>query len=708
MNKSLNIKTNITFVMFFIIVCLVFYKIYIIQFKEGSYWREKSKKITTKFIEVEASRGNIYDQNYNLLATSLPYYDIGIDVNVPGLDDKTFNQKKDSLALMLSKIFPQKSKKQYLAILNKARQEGDRYVLIQRKVSYQDLQKVKQFPILRNGKKGGLVVFQTSKRILPFRYLAARTIGMVRENIKPIGLEGAYDSILRGVSGKRLMQKIAENVWRPVNDDEEIQAKNGKDIVTTLDINIQDVAEHALLNALIKNQATYGSVILMETKTGKIKAIANLVKKDSVTYEESLNFAIGYPSEPGSTFKLASVLALLEEYDVSIDEKINVGNGECTYYNQTMRDAHPPHSSIITLEEAFKTSSNVGISKIVTKYFSKNPDRFVYHLSCFHLEKPYNIEIPGEGIPRIKHPKDKDWYGTTLPWMSIGYESLLTPLHILMLYNLVANNGTIVKPMFVERIEYNGKAIKTFTPQIIAENVLKPTTIQKAKQLLRSVVESGTAKGLNISTFKVAGKTGTAQIAKKGRYYTNQNDKTYLASFVGFFPLEDPLYTCIVTIHSPSKGIYYGGLVAGPVFKEIAEKVYSTNLQTIPPLNDKDNQIIHLPFLCGTTVTKLDYLSQKLHLPSLNTSTNNDSLIAPLFEDSLQYHRKPQSVLTLIQKNIMPDLKGMAISETLPILESKGLKIILKGNGWIVNQSIPPYSKIQNGQKLILTLNSKI
>lgn len=703
MEKTFNIKTNLTFILFVITGMFILYRIYVIQFKEGEYWRKKSKEITTKFIEVQASRGNIYDQNYNLLATSIPFYDIGMDVNVPELTDKTFNSKKDSLALMFSKIFPQKSKKEYLALLNKARQSGDRYILIKRKADYKELQEVKKFPILRDGKKGGLVVFQTSKRILPFKQLAARTIGMARENVKPVGLEGAYDSILRGKSGKRLMQKIAGDVWRPINDDEEIQAQNGKDIVTTIDINVQDVAEHALLKALIKNQASYGSVILIETQTGKIKAIANLKQKDSVTYEEELNFAIGYPSEPGSTFKLASALALFEEYNIDINEKINVGNGECTYYNQKMKDAHPPYAPVITFEEAFKTSSNVGISKIVTKYFSNNPQRFIYHLSRFHLDKPYNIDIPGEGIPKIKKPGDKDWYGTTLPWMSIGYETMLTPLQILMLYNLVANNGTIVKPMFVEKIEYNGKTIAAFDTQIIAQNVLKPSTIEKAKKILRAVVESGTAKSLNISAFKVAGKTGTAQIAKKGKYYTNNNDKTYLASFVGFFPLENPLYTCIITISSPSKGIYYGGLVAGPVFKEIAEKVYSVNLQTIQPLNNKPDNLIHLPFIAGISNERINSLQQYIKIPFKNT---NALLSNPLYEDSLNYNQNIMDVTKVLNKNIMPDLKGVSITDILPLLENKGLKVIINGEGWIAGQSIPPNTKIQKGQKLILTLKN--
>lgn len=702
MHKTINIKTNITFIFFLIAAIAIIVRIYIIQFKEGDFWRKRSKEITTKFIEVQASRGNIYDEHYNLLATSLPFYDIGIDVNVPGLDDKTFNSKKDSLALMLNKLFPKKTKKEYLAMLNKARQEGDRYILIKQKAGYEELQAVKKFPIIRNGKKGGLVVFQTSKRILPFKYLAARTIGMARENIKPVGLEGAYDSILKGKSGKRLMQKIAGDVWRPINDEDEIQAKNGNDIVTTLDINIQDVAEYALLKALIKNQANNGSVILIETQTGKIKAIANLKQKDSITYEEELNYAIGYPLEPGSTFKLASALALFEEYNIDINEKIQVGNGECVYYNQKMKDAHPPHSDVITFEEAFKTSSNVGISKIVTKYFSKNPERFVHHLSRFHLDKPYDIDIPGEGLPKIKKPGDKDWYGTTLPWMSIGYETLLTPLHILMLYNLIANNGTIVKPMLVEKIEYNGKVIKQFQPQIIAQNILKESTIEKAKQITRAVVESGTAKSLNITNFKVGGKTGTAQIASKGKYYTSENDKTYLASFVGYFPFENPLYTCIVTIQSPSKGIYYGGLVAGPVFKEIAEKVYSTNLQTIQPLNQKNNSIIHLPFIAGTYSDKIKYLSAHINLP-----INNDliGLTSSLGEDSAHYHQKPIDIIQQLQNDIMPNLKGLSLTQTLPLLEKKGIKVIINGEGWISQQSIPPNTKIKKGQKIILTLN---
>lgn len=708
--RNFNIKTNITFIFFLFIGGLIIFKIYKIQYAEGDYWRKLSKEITTQFIEVQASRGNIYDQNYSLLATSLPYYDIGIDINVPGLDDKMFNKKKDSLCLMLNKIFPEKSKKEYLKLLNKARNNGDRYVLVKYKASYQELHALKNFPILRNGKKGGLVVLQTSKRILPFKYLAARTVGLSRDGVKPVGLEGAYDSILKGVSGKRLMQKIAGDVWRPVNDEDEIEAKNGKDIVTTIDINIQDVAEHALMNALIKNQATYGSVILMEVKTGKIKAIANLTKKDSLIYEENLNYAIGYPSEPGSTFKLASVLTLFEAYNVAVNEKINVGNGECSYYNKTMKDAHAPHTDIITLEEAFKTSSNVGISKIVTKYFSKNPEKFIAEIEKLHLHLPYGIDIPGEGQPMVKHPKDKDWYGTTLPWMSIGYESLLTPLDILMLYNTVANNGTIVKPAFIDHFEYNGKVLKKFQPEIIAQNVLKPATIQKARYLMEQVVESGTAKSLSISHFKVAGKTGTAQIARKGKYYTSNNDKLYLASFVGYFPADNPLYSCIVTINSPSKGVYYGGAVAGPVFKEIAEKVYATNLQNMEPLNNKSNHLVNLPFISGNYFGNINYVSQALHIPAPKLQTSSDGdIVSFINADSINYHIATDYqgiVLKHFDKNIMPDLTGLSIKEILPILENKGLKVLIKGTGWIAKQSIPPKSKIQKGQRLLLTLQN--
>lgn len=681
----------------------ILYRICVIQFVEGEQWKAKAEAFTTKVEDMEAVRGNIFDVNGALLATSLPYYEIAVDINAPSITDKLYKGNRDSLAFLLSELFHDKGPREYLKLLNKARRDKDRYLLLKRNVSYKDLQTLKTFPILRKGKRGGLVTLQTNKRERPFQMLAGRTIGMSRPGIKPVGLEGAFDSVLMGISGKRLMQKIAGDVWRPINDENEVEPKDGSDLYTTIDINIQDVAEQALLRSLVKNKAAYGCAILMEVKTGEIKAIANLTKSynDSTTYSESLNYALGYPSEPGSTFKLASVLATIDEFNVNLNEKIEVGNGTCMFYDRPMKDAHPPETNVITLQRAFETSSNVGISKIVTKYFSKNPKAFIHKLNSFHLNEKLGLSIPGEGIPRIKQVKDKDWYGTSLPWISIGYESLVTPLQTLTLYNAIANNGTMVKPHFVKEIRRNGTVVKRFEPEIIDEKIVKNSTIAKAKQLMEGVVENGSGKGLNITAFKVGGKTGTAQIAKNGDY--KKGGTTYQGSFVGYFPADNPLYTCIVIINSPSKGNYYGGLVAAPVFKEIAEKVYSNSVDFLKPINQKNTLITKSPELLTTKSEELNYVVSSLGIPiQLNDS---QGYVRNSKKDSLKINVTQINIESQLKKGIMPDLSGLSAKDALYLLENNGVYVKLQGYGSVKKQSIEAGQKFNKGNKITLTLS---
>jgi cell division protein FtsI (penicillin-binding protein 3) len=604
--KDILSRTYLTYIFMCVFALAIFYRLCVIQFIEGEDWRSKAEAFTTKVEDMEAVRGNIFDANGALLATSLPYYEVAVDINAPSITEKFYKENRDSLCLMLSNLFLDKSQRDYLKILNKARKENDRYVVLKRNVSYKDLQTLKTFPIFRKGKRGGLVTLQTNRRERPFQMLAGRTIGLARAGIKPVGLEGAFDSVLMGVSGKRLMQKIAGDVWRPINDENEVEPKDGSDLYTTIDINLQDVATHALLKTLMKNDASHGCAILMEVKTGEIKAIANLTKdiKDSISYSESFNYAIGYPTEPGSTFKLASMLAVIDDYGVSLDEKINVGNGECSYYNKTVKDAHNPESPILTVQRVFETSSNVGVTKLITKYYSKNPQQFADKLNSFHLNRKLGIAIPGEGIPFIPQTRTRHWSGITLPQLSYGYESLITPLHTLTLYNAVANDGKMVKPRFVKEIRRNGVTVKRYESEILINQIVKKETIVKVKKLLEGVVQNGSGKTLNITAFKVGGKTGTAQIAKLGARkgsgktaYGDVGDRSYQASFVGYFPADNPLYTCIVVINSPSNGVYYGAAVAGPVFKEIAEKVYSSSINCIDPINHKRNLIKKVPFV---------------------------------------------------------------------------------------------------------------
>jgi len=709
--KDILSRIYLVYILLCIFAISILYRIFVIQFVQGDEWKAKAEAFTTKVHEIEAVRGNIFDVNGALLATSLPYYEIAIDINAPSIDDKLFREKKDSLAYSLHDLFKDKSENQYLKILNTARKTKDRYVVLKRNVSYKELQILKKFPILRKGSKGGLVTLQTNKRERPFQLLAARTIGLSRPGIKPVGLEGAFDDSLKGEGGRRLMQKIAGDVWRPINDENEVEPKDGADLYTTIDINIQDVAEHALLKALLKNNASHGCVVLMEVKTGAIKAIANLTRggKDSTEYSETLNYAIGYPTEPGSTFKLASLLAVIDDYNVSLEEKINVGNGKCMYFNIPVTDAHPPETPDLTVQRIFETSSNVGVSKIITKYYSKNPQQFVDKLNSFHLNKPLGLSIPGEGRPLIKQVKDKDWSGVTLPQMSYGYESLITPIQTLTLYNAIANNGKMVKPHFVKEIRRNENTIMVYRPEIISEQIVKPSTVAKAKELLEGVVLNGTGKGLNITAFKVAGKTGTAQIAKIGKKgngktsYGEAGNRIYQASFVGYFPADNPLYTCIILINSPSNGIYYGGLVAGPVFKEIAEKVYAESLDFLSPINHKNDLITHTPQIGTTKENELNELAKRLDLPSKNLQPT-DSYITRNYSDSTKLIVTGTKIEDALKKGMIPNLTGLSAKDALYLLENKGLNVTLQGYGLVKKQSLEVGQKFNKGDKIILTL----
>lgn len=705
--KDILSRTYLIYIAMCVFAVAILYRICVIQFVQGEEWRNKAETYTTKVFEIEAVRGNIFDANGSLLATSLPYYEVGIDICAPSISDTLYKNNRDSLSFYLSKLFHDKSPGEYKRLLNKARQAKDRYVVLQRNVSHKDLQTLKTFPILRKGRRGGLVTLQTNRRERPFQMLAARTIGMARQGVKPVGLEGAFDTTLMGVSGKRLMQKIAGDVWRPINDENEVEPKDGSDLYTTIDINIQDVAEHALLKALIKNQASHGCAVLMEVKTGQVKAIANLTRAkggDSTAYTENLNYALGYPTEPGSTFKLASLLAVMDDYDVSTEEKVQVGNGECVYYDRRMKDAHPPKEPVLNLQRVFETSSNVGVSKIITKYYSKNPKQFTDKLVSFHLNGKLGLAIPGEGSARVKKPKDKDWYGTTLPWLSIGYESMVTPLHTLTLYNAIANNGTMVKPTFVKEIRRNGLLVKSFKPEIIADKIVKPSTIAKAKQLMEGVVKNGSGKALNITAFKVGGKTGTAQIAKNGDY-KDKGNVTYQASFVGYFPADNPLYTCIVIINNPTKGDYYGGLVSGPVFKEIAEKVYSSGLDFIQPLNSTKELLTQTPEVIKTKNNELSYLAQQLSIPA-KTMVESERYVVNTKTDSSRVTLSEVNVESQLKKRIIPNVVGMSAKDALYLLENSGLHVKLQGFGSVKKQSKEAGQKFNKGDKIELVLSS--
>lgn len=700
--KDILWRVYLVYLLICVFAILIISKICIIQFAEGDYWKSKATALTTHEFNIEAVRGNIFDSDGSLLATSLPFYETEMDVNADYITDKMFNKNVDSLAICLSNLFHDKSVKEYERGLKKARANGDRYFLIKRNVSYEELQAMKKFPLFRLGKyKGGFIAMQTNKRERPFKVLAARTIGYQREGIKPIGLEGAFNDYLKGESGKRLMQKIAGGVWMPINDENEVEPRDGCDLVSTIDINIQDVAENSLMNCLRKHAADHGSLVLMEIKTGEVKAMANLTrdKKDTSNYSESFNYAVAGATVPGSTFKLASLVAAMEDFNLSLNESVDIGNGTCYYGVDKVSDSHHPEKSKLTVKEVFEQSSNVGVTKIITRYYAKDPQKYIDRLYKMNLNSPLNIPIPGEAIPYIKNTKDKTWSPISLPWISYGYETRITPLQILNFYSAVANNGKMMRPMFVKEIRRRGTTIKSFSPEIINPSICSKSTVEKAKSMMEGVVLNGTGKGLKGSGYQIAGKTGTAQIGMVN------GKMTYQASFVGYFPADNPKYSCIVVISAPSGDVYYGGQVAGPVFKDVADKVYSGSLEIHKEINiPKSNYALRIPAIKKGEYSELARVLENLNMPAKGNVESDWAV--PVYRDSTHFNLVPSNIDVNLKKGIMPDLVGMTAKDALFLLENNGLKVQMSGRGKIIKQSIEPGIKYTKGELVILDLAS--
>lgn len=675
-------------------------RVVFIQFSEGPELRAQAERFSTKHFEIEAVRGNIYDANGSLLATSLPYFEVGMDVNTEAITKEFFDDNVDSLALCLADLFKDKSMKEYRKALRRAREKGDRWIVLQRNVSYTDLQKMKKFPILRRGKnRGGFVYLQTNKRERPFQFLASRTIGKINENGtgKSYGLEVAFDSVLRGKSGQRWMQKIAGGVWRPISNVEEVDPEDGNDIVSTIDINVQDVAENSLLKSLKQHGADHGCLILMEIKTGEIKAIANLKKGKDSTYVENLNYAVGDAVVPGSTFKLPSLVALMEDYNLSLNETVEVGDGVCFYHEKRVADSHPPIKPVLTVQEIFEHSSNVGVTKLVTKYYSKDPQKYIDRLYKMNLNDPLNITIPGEGSPYIKNTKDNSWSAISMQWISYGYETRITPLQILNFYSAVANDGKMMRPMFVKEVRNRGKAVQTFKPEVINEAICSKATVAKAKKMMEGVVENGTAKSLKAADYLIAGKTGTAQMGMVN------GKMTYQASFVGYFPADNPKYSCIVVVSAPSGDSYYGGAVAGPVFKDVADKVYSTSLEIHKEIN-----AVQPKYALTAPPTKQggqDEIEMVLKTLKVKMTSLDDHAewVSPS-SDSLSVTLKPKNTEEALKRGIVPNLVGMSARDVFYLLENNGLRVKIIGSGSVATQSLQAGTAFTKGTQITLQL----
>ena len=652
---------SLIFIVFFAFVLIG--KLLYIQIEEGEYYRKLSENNTIKNFILEPSRGNIYSDDNSLLATTTPRYEIRWDSKVPS--DINFLSNKKDLSIGLSKILG-KTTQYYLNVLNKARQEGNRYLLISRNLSYSQYKEIKELPLFSlSSLKGGLIVESNEVRENPMGKICERTIGYEKKDPSGhyirVGLEGAFSHFLKGQSGQRLKQKIANGQWKPINDNNEREPTEGYDIYSTINVNIQDITHHALLRQLEKYKADHGCAVVMKTNTGEIKSIVNLSKTKNGKYYEKFNYAVAESQEPGSTFKLMSVIATLENDNTISRRLIDTKNGEISFYEKyKVRDSKKGGYGKLTPARAFEVSSNTGIVKMVYDNYKNNPKKFVDRLYNMGLNNVLGLSIKGEGKPMIPYPDDKNWSGISLPWMAFGYGIKLTPLQILSFYNGIANDGEIVKPRFIYKIKNSGSSfVKQYEKEILNPSICSDTTLIRVQKMMFNVIDKkwGTANKIKSSKLKMAGKTGTSQVD-----YTLEETQ-YVSSFVGYFPYEKPEYSCIVVINRPDKKIgYYGGEVAAPVFKEIAEKLFSRTPRNL-------------------IVNSYDY-----HNKSLN-------------------NYKQIKLNNKTQKSVIPNLVGMPAMDAVVILEQMGLKFVLKGEGKVINQSIKSGSKVDYSKRIILYLS---
>ncbi|MBT8299276.1 MAG: transpeptidase family protein [Maribacter sp.] len=649
----------------FLFAGAVLFKLVSIQMVHGDKYRDLAMKRTEKVFTIAPNRGNLYSDDGSLLATSVSKYTIRFDAVTVNDDD--FKENVKPLSNALAKLTG-KTSSYYQQLLRKAQANKNRYTLLVRNLDYSDYMAVKDFPLLNKGPyKGGLIVEQKTVREHPLGKIAERSVGYERKDengyYTRVGLEGAFGQYLRGVEGKRLKQKIAKGQWKPIGMDNIIEPKDGYDVISTIDINIQDIAHHALLKQLEHYKADHGTVIVMETKTGEVKAISNLGMTKDGKYYERLNYAIGESHEPGSTFKLMNMVATLEDKVIDTSAVIDTGKGFWKIYNHRVRDSKHGGYGQISFAKAFEVSSNTAFAQVIHEGYKENPEKYVNRLRSMHLHEELGLPIKGEGIPVLRNPGDKGWSGLSLAQMAYGYEVSMTPLQILTFYNAIANDGEMVKPRMIKEVKEWNRSVLKFEKELINPSICSKETAAKVKQLLKNVVEKkhGTGHGLYSPNFSMAGKTGTAQ----KNYVSKDPDKLrYISTFAGYFPAENPKYSCIVVIHEPDKSVgYYGADVSGPVFKSVAQKVYATN-----PLIDE--------------VEMLNAEHRKL----------NDSY--------QKYYAEAQK-----KYNKVPNVKGMSGMDAISILENLGLKVEVRGNGIVKKQSISHGTEIDKVDKIVLDLS---
>lgn len=687
-----------------VIVCLVILgKAFYIQQVQGAQWRSLNDSLHQRIEETDAERGTIYSEDGQMLSTSIPQFDVYIDFGAEGLRQKSgkrFRENVDSLSDSLAVLFKDRTGEEYRKLLNSGYKRKDRYFLLKRKISFRDYQLLRAFPLVKQGKnKSGFIAEVRNIRLNPYQMLAFRTIGLDRDSFK-VGLEMAYDSVLSGIKGKRLVRYIGGGVSVPVDEEFQVESENGKDIITNLDVHMQDITENALMKMLVNNDAAYGCAMVMEVATGKIKAIANLGKvKDSI-YSENLNYALR-TTEPGSTIKLATLLSVLSEGGTSLNDKVEVGTTGTAYVGvRTVTDHEPAPKPVMTVEECFANSSNVGMSKIAYKTFAGKPSRFLNYLHQLRLDSITGIDLLGEEKPRLPRMNRSNGGLHEMVTMSFGYAIQISPLQTLTLYNAIANNGKMMKPYLVNTIQSDGVPVKEIEPVTLVDHICRPDVIKGAQECMRSVVTAGTAKNIFWgSPYTVAGKTGTAHVAD-GTY--GYDDGVYQASFVGYFPAEKPQYTCIVVIKTKPHALnHYGGGLAAPVFRDIADRLYT--LYVKQPMPDKIVNVTRTDSSWFSYTGMKDEMKRilgTLNVPYTDITTGNGDW-AKMYSQA----NKPVVAALPVNNRQMPALAGMGLKDAVYVCENMGLKVSVTGRGKVNSQSVIAGQAITKGQTVNIQLN---
>jgi len=672
-----------------------------IELKDGKKWKTYATKNSALKV-ISGERGNLYSSDGHLLNTSIPVFDIYFDTHANGLSDKVFNQNIDTLAFLLSKFNnkvnkTKKTKKHYKNFLKKKRLNKNRYVSLFKKLNYDELAEIEKFPIFNLGRnKGGFIVNQKNDRHHPFKELAFRTIGSTgKKDVKAIGLEGYFDRHLSGVKGTQVLKRVTDKLWVPISNQSSVKALNGKDILTTINVKIQDVVHDELNKALYRHNAKYGSAIVMEVETGAIKAIANLSFNEGTNqYHEMFNNAIGKRFEQGSTFKLISMAALLESGKVKLDDKVDIGNGSHSFCEVNMNDASNKEKGAISIEDVFKRSSNVGIAKVVDEVFGTKPNNFFNHLKKFEITESTGISIKGEQMPDFVSPEDEKWSScVTLPWLSIGYSADISALQLLKFYNTVANDGIAVNPFLVYNRQANDFYVESNQSKF-GRKVLSKNVSDKLQHLLRAVVEDGTAKKINSPKIKLAGKTGTSKVYnfEEKKYETDK----YHASFIGYFPADNPKYSCAVVISETESLQYYGSQVAAPVFKNIAEQILYIDTEIHDFVNSSSNENKILIKNKKGNAEDHNVIAKELTKNIINTESK---WITPKYNNEKLYYRAET-----ITNNKVPNVMGMGLKDAIYILENAGMKVKFSGRGKVSKQSIRAGENIKKGKIISIEL----